>query len=261
MRRYVDLPEGQLHFREEGTGPQTLVLLHSSPSSSLVFERVLPLFRESLRVIAMDTPGYGQSDPIGDPTVPGYARTVAAGLAALDVSEFSIYGSHTGASIAVEVAATAAPDRVEGLIFSGLPPMDAQDRKARLSGWAPHMVPDDDGEYVEWARQRYFSGNRKRRSLELRHMALSHTLMNLSGYHRGYEAHFGFDPLPALQKVGCKILSLLNPRDLTAPFDRELLSRRPGVQQVEIDCEGDFVWMAPQRFVDAVGDFLQNTSR
>ena len=60
-RRYVDLPHGQLHFRELGSGPP-LVLLHKTPSSSIQYARAMPLLAERFRTLALDTPGFGMSD-------------------------------------------------------------------------------------------------------------------------------------------------------------------------------------------------------
>src|SRR5262249_54824673 len=61
-RGYAAAGFGQLHFREMGTG-EPLLLLHKTPSSSIMYCRVLPLLGQRYRAIAIDTPGFGMSDP------------------------------------------------------------------------------------------------------------------------------------------------------------------------------------------------------
>lgn len=66
--------------------------------------------------IAMDTPGFGQSDPPPRPA-PGlgwYATRVRDLLDALGIQRAHLAGHHTGAMIACEVAA-AFPERVASL--------------------------------------------------------------------------------------------------------------------------------------------------
>ena len=60
-RGYIDIPEGQIHYRTAGSG-EPLLLLHRSPSSSEEFGDVIPILARDYWVVAMDTPGYGNSD-------------------------------------------------------------------------------------------------------------------------------------------------------------------------------------------------------
>jgi pimeloyl-ACP methyl ester carboxylesterase len=134
MRRgFVDTSVGQIHYREMGSG-EPLVLLHETPRSSGVFLDVIPMYAEHFWVIAMDTPGYGDSDdPPSDPGIEGFARTVGEVMDALGVEKAHVQGRHTGCSIAVEFAATY-PDRVMRLVLDGCPDYDAETRKERLAG-------------------------------------------------------------------------------------------------------------------------------
>jgi len=75
FKGYVDTSYGQIHYRMAGeTGP-IVFCLHESPVSSWEFEKTLPLLGARCRAIALDTPGYGQSDaPTGPLDIAGYAR-------------------------------------------------------------------------------------------------------------------------------------------------------------------------------------------
>ncbi len=60
-RHYVTVGRRQQHYRRCGSGP-AVVLLHESPRSSVA---LLPLIElgDGLTIFALDTPGYGGSDP------------------------------------------------------------------------------------------------------------------------------------------------------------------------------------------------------
>jgi len=105
-KAYVDIPEGQVHYRSEGAGAP-VILLHQTAFSSDEFVDVIPLISRYCQAIAMDTMGYGMSDlPVEPYEISDYARTVRHFVQALGLKKITIVGHHTGASIAVEVAAT-----------------------------------------------------------------------------------------------------------------------------------------------------------
>lgn len=58
---FLDLDGLRLHYLEAGTGPPVL-LLHGWPTSSFLWRNVMPPIAEGNRVIALDLPGFGQSD-------------------------------------------------------------------------------------------------------------------------------------------------------------------------------------------------------
>ena len=58
---FVDVEGLRLHYREAGEGDPVL-LLHGWPTSSFLWRRVMPPIAETHRVIALDLPGFGQSD-------------------------------------------------------------------------------------------------------------------------------------------------------------------------------------------------------
>ena len=119
---YVDTRWGQLHYRTMGNDGPTILLFHESPLSSVVYKYVIPLMAEVSRVYAFDTPGYGESSgPPREVEIPDYSTTILEGLDNLDLETFSVVGCHTGASIALEIAQQAGPNRTEKVVFSGLP--------------------------------------------------------------------------------------------------------------------------------------------
>ena len=81
----------------------------------------------------MDTLGFGNSDSApGDPSIELWAQGAFALLDALGETRAAVVGHHTGAAIAVEMAAMA-PERVSTLVLSACPFVDAA-RRARHEG-------------------------------------------------------------------------------------------------------------------------------
>ena len=121
IRRYfVDIPEGQIHYRTAGQG-EPLLLLHQGCRSSLMYVDLIPLLADDYRVIAMDLMGYGNSDPYPpNIQIPKCGQYVAHFLDALQIEKCHLFGLHTGACISTEVAA-AYPDKIGTLTLFGIP--------------------------------------------------------------------------------------------------------------------------------------------
>ena len=131
-RRFITTPLGRIHVAIAGTGFPVL-LLHQTPRSWDEYRDVLPLLGRDFRAIAMDTLGFGDSDvPAGDPSIELWAQGAFALLDALELPRAAIVGHHTGAVIAVEMAASA-PARVSALVLSACPFVDAE-RRAKHEG-------------------------------------------------------------------------------------------------------------------------------
>ncbi|NBX58373.1 MAG: alpha/beta fold hydrolase, partial [Gammaproteobacteria bacterium] len=81
-RGYTGPAGAQIHYRALGEGPP-VCLLHASPlSSAFMIGQMQALAAAGYRAIALDTPGYGQSDPLPSPptTLADYARAFLAGI-------------------------------------------------------------------------------------------------------------------------------------------------------------------------------------
>ena len=149
MKRFLcNTTLGQVHGVTAGSGPGTpLLLLHQTPRSIDEFAEVLPLLAAERRVVALDTPGYGCSDRVpGRPGVADYAAAFVQVLDHLGVDRVVVVGHHTGAVIAVEMAA-AFPDRVERVVLSGPVYTDAAGR-AELAQFFKQWTLAADGSHL-----------------------------------------------------------------------------------------------------------------
>jgi pimeloyl-ACP methyl ester carboxylesterase len=147
-RGYADSVLGPLHFAEAGTGP-VLLLLHQTPRSHDEFREVLPLLTDGRRVIAMDMLGFGMSASVPAPqSIERMASGALALLDALGVTEAAVLGHHTGAAVAIEMAAQQ-PARVPALVLSSTPWTGPEYRSSHGErGGVDEAEPADDGSHL-----------------------------------------------------------------------------------------------------------------
>jgi pimeloyl-ACP methyl ester carboxylesterase len=148
-RSYVSSSVGTLLVRIAGAANNLPVLLiHSSPQSGAAVEPLMHVFAESRRVIAFDTPGNGDSSSCpGTPSIGGLAKVLAEGLDTLGVNEFDVYGTHTGAAIAIELALLK-PAQVRRVILDGVSTFTRQEVEEYMERYAPEMKIREDGSHL-----------------------------------------------------------------------------------------------------------------
>lgn len=120
-RQYVDSRFGQSHVHlarpESSAGHPALMCMHMSPWAAVSF---LPLLRQMGRdriALAVDTPGYGNSDaPQQQPSVADYAASMGDVIDELGIATVDVMGERTGAKVALELARQR-PDQVGRLVL------------------------------------------------------------------------------------------------------------------------------------------------
>ncbi|MGA1797240.1 alpha/beta hydrolase [Sphingomonas sp. 4RDLI-65] len=239
-RVFIDLPDGQLHYRRAGpvTGTASpIFLLHASPGSSRQLVPLIAGLAERYDVVAPDTPGNGDSTPlpIAAPTIADYAARLPALLDALGLDRVAVYGSHTGAAIAVELAILA-PDRVDRLILDGIGIFTPEQRDEQLARYAPAFTPDLDGGYLmrafQFCRDQYLfypwydrtrTGRRDggvRPAADL-HAWLVEVLKAAETYPLAYHAAFAWDAVVRLPLAEQRMLLLAAEDDPLAEVTRD----------------------------------------
>ncbi|MDQ5834015.1 MAG: alpha/beta fold hydrolase, partial [Actinomycetota bacterium] len=109
---------GRVSILSAGSGSHTLLCLHGLGATKASFLPTVAALADGYRVVAMDLPGFGESDkPIGAPyNAAWFARTVFDTLDALEVEGATLVGNSMGGRIAIEAGLTD-PERVEGLVL------------------------------------------------------------------------------------------------------------------------------------------------
>ena len=141
---YAYTDRGTIHYAEAGSGPP-LLLLHATPGSFRAFEALIPMLANHFRVIAPDTPGYGNSDPLtqAQMTIDALAESIVSLLDCLDLPRAHVLGLHTGNKIAVAMAAQW-PSRVARVVLAGHTHsliVDKSQRDAAIAHLIGHYFP------------------------------------------------------------------------------------------------------------------------
>jgi pimeloyl-ACP methyl ester carboxylesterase len=132
-------------------------MLHGSPGDSEMLTAEMATLARRFTCIALDTPGFGGSDPLpGDHlTVPELAAATAAAIEALGLAPCRVYGTHTGAAIALELG-VGWPTLVSGLVIEGLPCFTPSEIASLFEGYFAPLVTDPLGGHLTttWVRFR-----------------------------------------------------------------------------------------------------------
>jgi pimeloyl-ACP methyl ester carboxylesterase len=228
-RHFVDLGGQRVHYRRAGSGPP-VVLLHESPRSSVALVPLVQRLAPDLTVFALDTAGYGQSDPLaGTSGLSGYAETVSRVITALGLGRVPVYGTHTGASIAFTVAAEQTGCCSLALL-DGFPVFSPLEREEALANYLPPFRPAIDGTHLAWLWSRvrdqtlFFPWYRRGQAARL-HLPLPppaglqaiamDTLRAGNGYRTAYAHAFASRPVEQISQItgpvlfGCRIDDVL----------------------------------------------------
>jgi pimeloyl-ACP methyl ester carboxylesterase len=159
-RDFVRLDEGLMHYRHAApdrvTAAEPVWMMHASPASSRSLEplacRIASLGH--CRVIAPDTPGNGDSAALRhtQPELADYADAFVRMLDALRIDHVNLYGFHTGAHIAIEMAIRH-PQRIGRVALDGLLWLEEHEREEFLAHYAPPLRADAWGTQVFQALQ------------------------------------------------------------------------------------------------------------
>ena len=142
QKNHIQLFGRPFFYRETGEGP-LLFLLHPSPSHSGSMEPMMQLLGTHFRVIAPDTPGYGQSaslDPAPE-TIEGYLPFIEQLVTHLQADRILLYGTATGAQLAIAYALAHVAHFEEDI------------RNPRLQQYFISLEPEIDGSHLTRLRQ------------------------------------------------------------------------------------------------------------
>ena len=252
-RGFVDLSDGQVHYRYAGTDAgehAPLALIHQSPGSSKQLEGLITALATSRRVVAPDTLGNGDSTPSPLPQ-PSIFDLAEAALVALDQvlpCPFDLYGSHTGASIAMEIA-IAHPGRVRRLVIDGMGLYAIDEQAEILERYAREIVPDMEGTQLlkiwHFCRDQFLFWPYYNRTADGRlpnglpdagtlHDFVVEVLKATSSYHQSYRAAFRHPKRERLPHLTLPVLVTCSPSDMLHGSYAELAALVPGARMAEL---------------------------
>lgn len=269
-RGFTDVGPRQMHYRHAGQG-EPLMMLHASPGSSRQLVKLIGAFADEARVIAPDTPGNGDSEALStdEPTIPDLARAMIGFMDAMGLERVNLYGSHTGAAVAAELA-IAAPGRVRRLVLDGVSRLTPEELKDILENYAFPFVPDRDGSYLirlyQFVRDQYvfypwYARNRAARrdaglgTAEDIHAWVLEVMKAAETYHLNYRAAFKWDAEGRLPLVKVPTLFLAAATDPLHDCTGDLSKRVAGARFQGMPRGDDPAFAAARH--DAIAAFLQ----
>ena len=156
-KAYIDIDEGQMHYRYSGEGNNNIIFIHMSGSSSDEYEKVGDILAEkNYKVFAVDLLAFGGSDnPPRFYSLNDHAKTIVEFMNAVGIDCAYLYGNMATANMVIHVEA-ACSHRVKGLMLAN--PLHNPDPQfyMRKRDWACFEVvnPQKDGSHLLelWAR-------------------------------------------------------------------------------------------------------------
>ena len=268
--RVVAVSGVRCHYLEAGSGPP-LVLLHGTAidSADLSYGPSLPVLAERHRVLALDWPGYGLSEPPRrDMRVADLVSLLAGFLDAVGLERAHVAGFSMGGAAALGLALSA-PERVLTLTLVGSYGLDAR-APLPLLPYLALRVPRLSGG-VAWTLRR----SRTLTRLVLTNVVFSdprlvtaglvdavHERLKAPEAERGFVAWlrgelrpfgFGTSYEPRLRDVAVPTLLLHGRRDRVVPWRKALRASRriPGSRlRVVLRCGHWVMREAPQAFTE-----------
>lgn len=260
-RRYARGPTGQIHYYDSGGAGRPLMLIHQAPTSAIDYCAVFPfLIADGFRVLAIDLPGMGLSDPPpAEARIPDYVGAVLSVLDHAEAASAHMVGHHTGAAVAVGAAARR-PERFGKIVLYGAPALEADELATLWRLIVPAekagglFMPEAGGDHLASLFRR----------LEARYGAAVANRMTLSRFLAGRRLWWGhnaaltWDMRPDLAAVQAPLLLLTHPGEMLHDATLTAGRLRPDAQTCVLDFEGPLaIDGAPGAWSQAVSRFLR----
>ncbi|HJN04736.1 MAG TPA: alpha/beta hydrolase [Alphaproteobacteria bacterium] len=207
-KRFIDGPYGQIHLRYSGPGAPAaapLFCFHSSPNSGLKYSAILRMLGQERTVVAVDTPGFGESEaPAKPPEIEDYATTMAYVIETLGAGPVDIMGYHTGSETCIELARQR-PDLVRKIVMNSAPIFSDEELQGFRDLYAPDPIAADGSHLVRfWQRMIPFYGPTVPHPIRQRNFAEG--LRGGPMSHWGHRAAFNYPLAKKMAEVENEIL-------------------------------------------------------
>lgn len=215
-RGFIDAPYGQLHYRIAGkrNALRPLLCLHQSPKSSREFIEFMEVASQERLVVSIDSPGHGESDVPSEPmSIEEFAREFWAAIDVLELGTVDIFGHHTGAKIATEMAYQK-PEAVGGIIMGSALVLNVEERENFKSMFQPIPLDKAGTRFSHmWAQSIKYRDPKI--SLEKLAASMAENLRAGEAYEWGHKAAFQYNEIfeDRIKSLPHRII-VLNPADM-----------------------------------------------
>lgn len=267
-RGYARGPHGLVHFHDSAglvkprPGELPLLLLHQSPQSARQYAAAfLPLARRNVRFVAIDTPGFGSSDPTPSfPRIEDWASSYVAVMDHLGIEQADVLGHHTGTLGATEVALQF-PQRVRRLVLNGPFPINAEERRERIARAEARKgqdLPSLDGAHLMSSFQTRLRMNGPEPDPVVITRGVVDKYQALGPPNWGHDAAYRYDHAAALQRIAHLTMILTNTGDDIYELAQRAAKLRPDFTYRELaGGTHDIVDQQTEAWCEAVLDYLR----
>lgn len=240
---YRDTATGRVHLRRAGSQGRPVLVLPTGGGSSAQFAPVLSGLARSRTAVAVDWHGNGLSEPLDrTATAATLAEEAFAVADALDWDVFDLWGSHTGACVALEMAVTR-PERIGRAVLEAPVMVTPEFREDLLAHYFPDLAPHPFGLHVQqawhWRRDMFMYwpwyavehgatralGVPSAEDLQLYAVGI---LQSGTTYDGAYRAGFGYDTRSRLPLLRVPAILTAGPDDMLANALDDAASLVPG---------------------------------
>ncbi|MFQ3595316.1 MAG: alpha/beta hydrolase [Sphingomonadaceae bacterium] len=256
-KSYVDTSGGQIHVTSEAGPGRPVCFFHQTASSGKMWLKTFERLAGRFDCHAFDTPGFGGSfdpDPASEPPMTQYVDWLHEAVRAFGFERVHLVGHHTGACIAVEMAARY-PDIAQSLTLIGPVPLTAEERLEFSKHFGIPFTPVVSGAYLleNWEYLRNLGAHR---DPMLIHREMADQLRAWWGRVQSYKAVWGQDFPAHYMAVGCPILIGAAPDDVLYPFLARAQEMRPDAEVLPLDGANFEPDLDPDTFAAGLARFL-----
>jgi pimeloyl-ACP methyl ester carboxylesterase len=238
-KAYVDLAEGQVHYRTRAGQGTPVVFLHQIAGAGAMWEKVMARWPGAHPLYALDTPGFGGSfDPKGPIDIARYRGWISEAIDALNIPAFHLVGHHMGSVLAVGLAVDL-PERVASLAMIGPSLLTREERAAFAQKLGAPFRPNRSGAYLlkTWEYLRVGGADQ---DIDLLHREMVDMLRAWASRPHAYGSVWASDSTPLFAAVACPALAICAHDDILFPYMGRLAELRPDIRQVILDSGANF---------------------
>lgn len=229
--QFLDTALGRAHLRRAGATGRPVLVLPTGGGSSAQFAPVLQGLAATRTAVALDYFGNGWSEPRDRvPDIADLAREAFAVADALGWDGFDVWGSHTGACVALEMTIMA-PERIGRGVYEAPVMVTPEFRDDLLANYFPDLAPDRFGLHLQlvwnWRRDMFLYwpwyrvehaatraiGIPSAADLQLYNVGI---LESGTTYDLAYRAGFGYDTRSRLPLLRRPAILTAGPHDMLA---------------------------------------------
>lgn len=234
VKSYVDTSGGQIHLRSRAGTGTPVIFFHQTASSGQMWLKVIDRL-PGRQAHAFDTPGFGGSfdAPFDDrPSMSQYVDWMTEAVRAAGVTRAHVVGHHTGACIAVEMAARN-PGVAASLTLAGPVPLTAEERQEFSKHFGTPFMPATSGGYLldNWDYLRKLGAEA---DPMLFHREMADMLRAWHGRVQAYAAVWTQDFTAFYKAVACPLMIMAAEDDVLHPFLARAAEMRPDARVLPI---------------------------